>query len=121
MEKTKEEIEILRKGTLNRYKHDTYNECLDIIDQKLQDYTFIRVPKKVKLSEIFAYMRMKECLLEEERYQCYIWTAYYATIKMNISKESTICNIQIDSTLNKFKFKWLYELWIAGTFIEVDV
>src|SRR5690554_711386 len=69
MEKTKEEIEILRKGTLNRYKHDTYNECLDIIDQKLQDYTFIRVPKKVKLSEIFEYLENKaknDSLLQDD-------------------------------------------------------
>lgn len=139
MEKIKEFIRVNRQSALNNFhacytKNYTdaykanywdgvaegYDKSLEIIDQELQYYTFIRVPKRVKLSEIFAYMRMKECLLEAEGYQCYIWTAYYATIIMNISKESTICNIQIDSNLNKFKFKWLYELWLAGTIIEVD-
>ena len=43
------------------YSIASYNECLKIIEAELQDYTFIRVPRKMKMSGIIKrYKKTQE-------------------------------------------------------------
>ncbi|MCK9470160.1 MAG: hypothetical protein M0Q88_00210 [Bacilli bacterium] len=120
MEKIKEEIkELINKGIPVPVR------VLHLIDEAQQDYTFIRVPKKVKLSGILK--RLEEYLPKEYD----VWYEKCLGILIENDKEDFKCIGIKENKINeienqdvweiKFFPKWLYQYWIAGTIIEVDV
>ena len=110
-----------------------------------QDYTFIRVPKKIKLSEIIKYLEDKaknDSLLQDYKGDL-MWHLTYKVRKGNdgsyiriledcveeprnhipsqlkvaiYNNKITSCNFILINT-----YKELYNMWFCGTTIEVDV
>ncbi|MCK9470152.1 MAG: hypothetical protein M0Q88_00170 [Bacilli bacterium] len=112
---------------------------------KEKDYTFIRVPKKVKLSEIIEYLENKaknDSLLQDDEGNL-MWHLTYEVRKPTDGSYIQILEDCVEEPRNhipsqlkveiynnkitscKFiledEYKELYNMWFYQTFIEVDV
>lgn len=134
MEKIKEDIRSERASCDNytvfgQGRVSAFNHCLSIINRELQDYTFIKVPKKVKLSVIVERLKTHYVKVEVRRFDdniaidCCLPEPHNTSIlsfrvNYNTNQIPAINSERWSLTSNK---KWLYELWIAGTIIEADI
>lgn len=150
MEKIKEFIRVNRQSALNNFhacytKNYTdaykanywdgvaegYDKSLEIIDQELQDYTFIRVPRKVKLSEIIERLKKEICKSFSVQLETILQFTKFIVIQNlddeNDTKVVDITENKIDYLENQdvtecdFFPKWLYYMYLEKTIIEVDV
>ena len=97
-----------------------YQMSLNIIDKELQDYTFPRVPKREKLSNIITRFSNPNVFYNKEYDSLYITNLYNKSTFNSVVLAKVIDN-KLEPTSFAYGFKWLYEYWINGTFIEVDV
>lgn len=110
----------LRKKFEELKYNGSINDCLHLFDE----YNIITAPKEIKLSEIVEKLK-NDCGygdVEIKRYSTYtdVWGIEY---KLYLSSDSLFdFNLKGEITIhNDCIYKWLYELWIAGTTIIDDL
>ena len=126
----KNEIEKLKDNIQDVYLKggtDALNQVLKMLDQ----YNIITAPKSILLSELIDKIcetKFKsECWVEpirlckgNYRIRTQYGDGYWGDYEFYIRNNKIEIN-ENDYLLPMNEFKWLYELWIAGTIIEDDL
>ncbi len=104
-----------------------------IINVEMGDFNLIKVPKKIKLSELVNRLKvdLDDCLIYFNKdnnmigYDCYynehsfVFTGLVLIGENN--KIEKIYTYETDSFYDGSELKWLYELWLGESEIEVDL
>lgn len=147
-----EVIAYISDGVVDKHLHtvNVLEDVLKIIDSELQDFTFIRVPKREKLSYIIDKLNnskiFSKCINENYnnfwykfeqrengkiitwlRYNHEFKNEYYKIHNKNSGKNVPKIKILEDKIVNirvgiyAKEYGWLYDLMRVGTIIEVDL